>query len=58
MEIDVGDTFGPHGQRIGHFKYDEELEFAIDYVKVYQNSNYEKYIIDDEQFPGELDYDN
>ncbi|NLZ28334.1 MAG: glycoside hydrolase family 16 protein [Firmicutes bacterium] len=58
VEIDAGDTFGPHGQRIGHFNYDEEPEFVIDYVKVYQNSNYEEFIMDDEQFPGELDYDN
>lgn len=27
----------------------------VDYVKVWQNENYEKYILDDDVFPGELD---
>lgn len=58
VEVDAGDKWGPHGMRIGAFKYDTPPEFIIDYVKVYQNENYEKYIIDDELFPGELDSAN
>ena len=58
VEIDAGDKWGPHGQRIGDFKYENEPQMIVDYVKVYQNSNYKQFIIDDSQFPGELDYDN
>jgi len=58
VEVDAGDKWGPHGMRIGAFKYDTPPEFVIDYVKVYQNENYEKYIIEDEKFPGSLDSAN
>lgn len=39
IEIDAGDGFGPHGQRIGKFK-DKGSVFYIDSVSVYQNVNY------------------
>lgn len=58
VEIDAGDKWGPHGMKIGAFKYDKEPEFVIDYVKVYQNKLYEPYIIEDSQFPGDLDFIN
>ena len=53
VELDAGDKWGPHGQKIGAFK--EGDDFVIDSVRVYQNENYEKYIIDDGQFSGDLD---
>lgn len=56
VEIDAGDKYGPHGQRIGAFK--ESAVFYVDYVKVWQNKNYEQYIIDDSQFAGDLDMAN
>lgn len=58
VEIDAGDKYGPHGQKIGAFKDGITPIFYIDYVKVYQNKNYEKFIIDDDNFPGNLDGDN
>lgn len=56
VEIDAGDGYGPHGQKIG--KYDDSKaadDFAVDYVKVYQNENYEKYIQKDDEFNGDID---
>lgn len=50
VEIDAGDGYGPHGERIGKFTNGEETTFYIDYVKVWQNKTYEQYIIDDSQF--------
>ena len=55
VEIDAGDGWGPHGQKIGQFSHKSSSEFMVDYVKVWQNENYEKYILDDDIFPGELD---
>ncbi len=55
VEIDAGDGWGPHGQKIGQFDHANDSEFLIDYVKVWQNENYEQYVIDDSKFPGELD---
>ncbi|MDE6869691.1 MAG: hypothetical protein K2J75_03090, partial [Clostridia bacterium] len=43
-EIDAGDGYGPHGQKIGQFPHDKSASFDIDYVRVYQNINYEKHI--------------
>lgn len=43
-EIDAGDEFGPHGQKIGAFPHDVTGEFVVDYIRVYQNENYEKFI--------------
>lgn len=57
-EIDAGDQYGPHGRKIGKFNDNEEYEFYIDYVKVWQNSNYEQFIIDDSSFAGDLDFSN
>lgn len=57
IEIDAGDEWGPHGQKIGNFTNNDTV-FYIDYVKVLQNKNFEKYIIEDSQFPGELDEKN
>ncbi len=54
-EIDAGDKWGPHGQRIGAFDTESSSEFLVDYVKVWQNSNYEQYEISDDCFAGELD---
>lgn len=58
VEIDAGDGSGPHGQEIGLFSHEGDSEFLIDYVKVWQNQNYEQYIIDDDVFPGSLDLAN
>lgn len=58
VEIDAGDGWGPHGQEIGQFSHEGDSEFLIDYVKVWQNENYEKYIISDDVFPGSLDFAN
>lgn len=58
VEIDAGDGWGPHGQKIGQFDRNTESEFLIDYVKVWQNENYEQFIIDDACFEGSLDMDN
>ena len=43
---DSGNTFYPKGER----RY-----FMIDYVKVWQNENYEQFIQDDSEFEGNLD---
>uniref|UniRef100_UPI00272D9C34 hypothetical protein n=1 Tax=Dubosiella newyorkensis TaxID=1862672 RepID=UPI00272D9C34 len=37
---------------------ERDSEFLIDYIKVWQNENYEQYIIDDSKFPGGLDMKN
>lgn len=60
VEIDAGDGWGPHGQKIGQFapKDGEDSDFYVDYVKVWQNENYEQFIIDDAQFDGGLDSAN
>lgn len=57
VEIDAGDGYGPHGQKIGQFSHnnDDNEDFLIDYVKVWQNENYEQYICDDSEFDGSLD---
>lgn len=58
VEIDAGDGYGPHGQKIGKFKAGISPIFYVDYVKVYQNVNYSQYEIPDSMFPGELNKDN
>lgn len=57
VEIDAGDGWGPHGQKIGQFSHNNENnnDFLIDYVKVWQNENYEQYIKSDDAFEGSLD---
>ncbi|MGN0447570.1 MAG: family 16 glycosylhydrolase [Acutalibacteraceae bacterium] len=57
VEIDAGDGWGPHGQNIGQFSHNNEdnEDFMIDYVKVWQNENYEPYIKDDSEFTGSFD---
>lgn len=57
VEIDAGDGSGPHGQEIGQFSHNnsDNDDFEIDYVKVWQNENYEKYIKDDREFKGSFD---
>ena len=52
VEIDAGDGWGPHGQRIGKFSSDnkDNMDFLIDYVKVWQNENYEKIIQSETEF--------
>ncbi|MGN1348872.1 MAG: family 16 glycosylhydrolase [Acutalibacteraceae bacterium] len=56
VEIDAGDGFGPHGQKIGQFDDQNPADdFLIDYVKVLQNEEYEQYIKDDDYFSGSLD---
>lgn len=59
VEIDAGDTYGPHGQKIGKFSHNNEEndDFLIDYVKVWQNENYEQYIKSDDEYQGSLDLD-
>ncbi|MCX4366925.1 MAG: family 16 glycosylhydrolase [Clostridia bacterium] len=41
-EIDAGDGYGPHGQVIGKFSHDITAATYVDYIRVYQNENYEK----------------
>ncbi|MGN0532779.1 MAG: family 16 glycosylhydrolase [Eubacterium sp.] len=57
VEIDAGDGWGPHGQKIGRFSHNnaDNSDFMIDYVKVWQNEGYEQYIKADEEFEGSLD---
>lgn len=57
VEIDAGDGRGPHGQKIGQFSHNNEdnEDFLIDYVKVWQNENYEPFIKDDSEFDGSFD---
>lgn len=57
VEIDAGDGWGPHGQKIGKFSHNNEDndDFLIDYVKVWQNENYEHYIKSDDEYQGSLD---
>ena len=56
-EIDAGDKWGPHGQRIGRFSYEKASPpvFYIDYVKVWQHTDYLSSIRDDSEFAGEKD---
>lgn len=54
VEIDTGNEYGPHGQNIGTFD-GENTDFLIDYVKVWQNENYEPFIRADGGFTGNLD---
>lgn len=57
VEIDAGDGLGPHGQKIGQFSHNnaDNEDFLIDYVKVWQNENYEQYIKSDDEYQGSLD---
>lgn len=57
VEIDTGDGWGPHGQKIGQFDdtNSNNSDFLVDYVKVWQNENYEQYIKDDDDFKGSMD---
>lgn len=57
VEIDAGDGYGPHGQKIGLFSHDNDDndDFMIDYVKVWQNENYEQFIKNDDEFEGSMD---
>lgn len=43
-EIDAGDGWGPHGQKIGQFSHDSEAAMEVDYIKVYQNIKFESSI--------------
>ena len=43
-EIDAGDGWGPHGQRIGQFTHDSEAAMEVEYIRVYQNVKYESSI--------------
>ncbi|WP_448921224.1 hypothetical protein [Eubacterium sp.] len=52
----AGDGWGPHGQKIGQFDDTKAADdFEVEYIKVYQNSNYEQYIQDDSEFDGSVD---
>lgn len=57
VEIDAGDGWGPHGQKIGKFSHnnDDNDDFMVDYVRVWQNEDYERYIRGDEEFKGSVD---
>ncbi len=58
VEIDAGDGWGPHAQKIGKFDDSKAADdFMVDYVKVYQNSNFEQYICSDDEFEGSFDPD-
>jgi len=43
-EIDAGDGWGPHGQKIGQFTHDSEAAMEVEYIRVYQNVKYESSI--------------
>lgn len=43
VEVDTGDGWGPHGQKIGKFKNKNTDTFYIDQVRVYQNANWAQY---------------
>lgn len=60
VEIDAGNGWGPHGKKIGQFSHnnDDNDDFMIDYVKVWQNENYEQFIRNDDEFEGSVDMDN
>lgn len=52
----MGDGWGPRGQKIGQFDDTKAADdFEVEYIKVYQNSNYEQYIQDDFEFDGSVD---
>ena len=52
------DGYGPHGQKIGQFDDTKAADdFEAEYIKVYQNNNYEQYIQDDSEFKGSVDLD-
>lgn len=57
VEIDAGDGWGPHGQKIGQFSHNNEDndDFEIEYVKVWQNENYEEFIKNESEFTGSFD---
>lgn len=57
VEIDAGDGWGPHAQKIGSFSHNNEdnEDFMIDYIKVWQNEKYEEFIKDDSEFTGTFD---
>ncbi|HBA93153.1 MAG TPA: hypothetical protein DCZ02_00895 [Ruminococcaceae bacterium] len=58
VEIDAGDGWGPHGQKIGKFNDSEpQDDFMVDYIKVYQNKEYENFIKSDDEFTGSFDLD-
>lgn len=59
-EIDAGDTYGPHKQKIGDFtdEITENKDFVVDYVRVWQNSGYEKHEKKDSYYSGPIDYKN
>lgn len=58
VEMDDGDAYGPHGMKIGQYKNSKSQPFCIDYVKVYQNTNYLDNIIADSAFDGMFDKAN
>lgn len=59
VEIDAGNEYGPHGQKIGKFTGSKEIPvFYVDYVKVYQNENYKQYIKNINDFTGRFDEQN
>ena len=51
VEMDAGDGWGPHGQKIGKFDSNAQPVFYVEQVKVMQNLNYQQYILEDGQFP-------
>lgn len=57
-EIDAGDQYGPHGQRIGRFDDDTIPVFYVDYVKVWQHTGYSAFEKNDDEFKGETDPTN
>lgn len=58
VEMDAGDGWGPHGMKIGKFDAATKPVFYVDYVKVMQNTEYEKSIKNDSDFPYEIDFAN
>ena len=59
VEIDAGDGWGPHGQKIGRFDDSAPADdFEVEYVKVYQNSAFESSVKADEEFTGKADSAN
>ncbi len=54
VEMDEGNGDGPQAQKIGLFT-DNSSVFYVDYIKVWQNSNYISHIQEDSVFVGTLD---
>lgn len=49
-EIDAGDQYGPHGEKIGRFNDEDNPVFFIDSVRVWQHTDYLPFVKEIEEF--------